>query len=66
MDERNIITDEQVVKRAREAVRLELKRMKAMDIPVAVYDGKTKKIYQVYSDGTREEVHLEDHCDGMT
>ncbi len=60
MDERNIITDEQVVKRAREAVRLELERMKAMDIPVAIYDRKTKKIYQVYSDGTRVEVKPED------
>ncbi len=57
---RNEITDEQVVKRAREAVRLELEKMKAMDIPVAIYDRQSKKIYQVYSDGTRVEVKPED------
>lgn len=51
-----IISDEQVVKRANAAVKIELDKKKALDIPVAVFDRKTQKIYQKYSDGTKIEV----------
>lgn len=50
------ITDEQVVKRANAAVRLELEKKKVMDLPITVFDRKTQKIYQKNSDGTITEV----------
>lgn len=54
--ERNdYISDEAVVKRANEAVRIELEKKKAMDIPVFIYDSEKQIIYQENSDGTRIE-----------
>lgn len=50
------ISDEQVVKRANAAVRIELEKKKAMDVPVAVYDRKTQTIYQLNSDGSKTEM----------
>ena len=38
------ISDEAVVKRANEAVRIELEKKRAMDIPIIVYDIKTQNI----------------------
>ncbi|MGN0205561.1 MAG: hypothetical protein ACI4BB_13510 [Coprococcus sp.] len=56
MNRQDYISDEQVVKRANAAVRIELEKKKAMDIPVAVFDRKTQTIYQVNSDGSRVAV----------
>lgn len=56
MGESNYISDEQVVKRAKAAVKIELEKKKAMDVPIAVYDRKTGIIYEENSDGTRSEV----------
>lgn len=53
MKREDYIPDELVIKRANEAVRIELEKKKALDIPVAVFDRKTQKIYQQKSDGTR-------------
>jgi len=53
MKNTDYISDAQVVKRANAAVKIELEKKKAMDIPVAVYDRKTQTIYQQNSDGTR-------------
>lgn len=39
------ITDEAVVKRVNAAVKIELEKKKAMDIPAVVYDPKTQTIY---------------------
>ena len=50
------ISDEAVVKRANAAVRIELEKKKAMDIPVVLYDREKQIIYQENSDGTRVEV----------
>ena len=50
------ITDEQVVKRVRAAVKLEIERRFAMDLPVSYYDPVTDKIYQKYNDGRIEEI----------
>jgi predicted Zn-dependent protease len=47
------ISDEAVIKRANEAVRIELEKKKAMDVPIAVYDRKTQTIYYKNSDGSR-------------
>ena len=35
------------------AVKIELEKNKAMDVPIALYDRKTQKIYQQKSDGTK-------------
>ena len=49
------ISDEAVVKRANEAVRIEIEKKRAMDIPVVIYDREKQIIYQENSDGTRVE-----------
>ena len=56
MKRENYISDEAVVKRANEAVRIELEKKKAMDIPVVIYDSEKQIIYKESSDGTRIEV----------
>ena len=56
MKREKYISDEAVVKRANEAVRIELEKKKAMDIPVVIYDSEKQIIYQENSDGTRIEV----------
>ena len=56
MKREEYISDEAVVKRANEAVRIELEKKRAMDIPIIVYDSKTQIIYKEYSDGSRIEV----------
>ncbi len=50
------ISDEAVVKRVNAAVKIELEKKKAMDIPAVVYDRKTQIIYHENSDGTRVEI----------
>lgn len=56
MKREEYISDEQVVKRANAAVKIELEKKKAMDIPAAVYDRKTQTIYQLNSDGTKVQI----------
>ena len=53
------VTDKEVVERARAAVKLALEKQKVLGVPIVEYDRKTKKVYQVYSDGTRVEVPRE-------
>ena len=55
MERDKYISDEAVVKRANEAVRIEIEKKRAMDIPVIVYDREKQIIYQENSDGTRVE-----------
>lgn len=50
------ISDEMVVKRVNEAVRIELEKKKAMDVPIVIYDREEQVIYQENSDGSRIEV----------
>ena len=50
------ISDEAVVKRVNAAVKIELEKKKAMDIPAVVYDRKTQIIYHENSYGTRVEI----------
>ena len=47
------ITDEQVVKRVKAAVELDLMKKHIMDIPVSVYDSETGIIYDVDSNGNK-------------
>ena len=50
------ITDKQVVKRAQTAVKLELEKNMALDVPIAVYDRERKTIIVKNSDGSEMEV----------
>ena len=50
------ISDAETVRRARKAVELELEKRKAMNMPIAVFDKKEKKVFACYPDGTREEM----------
>lgn len=56
MEMKEYISDKQVVKRANAAVKIELEKKKAMDVPIAVYDRKTQTIYEEDSNGSRKEV----------
>ncbi|MCI8429561.1 MAG: hypothetical protein HFI16_04805 [Lachnospiraceae bacterium] len=56
MKREEYISDEMVVKRVNEAVRIELEKKRAMDVPIIIYDGETQTIYQENSDGSRVEV----------
>ena len=54
MERKKYIADEQVVRRANEAVKLALYKKKVTETPIVVYDRKTKTIYNIKADGTRE------------
>ncbi len=56
MKREDYISDALVVKRVNEAVRIELEKKKAMDVPVFIYDRETQSIYQQNSDGSKVEV----------
>ena len=56
MKREEYISDETVTKRAKEAVRIELEKNKALGIPVVIYDRGNQIIYRENEDGTRTEV----------
>ena len=56
MKREDYISDEMVVKRVNEAVRIELEKKKALDVPIFAYDSEKQVIYQENSDGSRVEV----------
>lgn len=56
MRREDYITDETVIKRANEAVRIELEKNKALGIPAVIYDRGSQIIYRENEDGTRTEV----------
>ena len=56
MEHEEYIPDEVVMKRANAAVKIELEKKKALDIPIVVYDRQTQTIYHESSDGTRVEI----------
>ena len=56
MKREDYISDEAVIKRANEAVRIELEKNRALGVPVVVYDRKSQIIYRENDDGTRTEV----------
>lgn len=47
------ITDADVVKRIKTAVKIDIEKRKAMNAPVAVFDHETGNVYAVYSDGRK-------------
>ena len=49
-------SDETVIMRANEAVRIELEKNKALGIPVVIYDRESQIIYRENGDGSRIEV----------
>ena len=54
MKNEEYITDDQVVRRAKEAVKAALHKKKVTETSIVVYDRKTKIIYNLKADGTRE------------
>ena len=56
MKREDYISDETVIKRANEAVRIELEKNRALGIPVVVYDRESQIIYRENDDGPRTEV----------
>lgn len=56
MERESYISDEAVVKRAKAAVKIELEKKKAMDMPITIFDRKTQTIYRVNSDGSKVAV----------
>ena len=52
MRDKKIISDDQVVKRANAAVRLELEKRRVRNQPIAVFDRETQKVFLQNSDGT--------------
>ena len=49
------ISDEAVQKRAVAAVKIELEKKKAMDMPITIYDRQSGKVYLENSDGSTSE-----------
>lgn len=49
----NYITDKEVVKRARAAVRLAIEKKKAIGAPIIAYDSDKREIYQLEPNGKR-------------
>ena len=56
MKREEYISHDAVVKRANAAVKIELEKKKALDIPIVVYDRQTQTIYHESSAGTRVEI----------
>ena len=56
MKREDYIPDEAVIKRANEAVRIELEKNRALGVPVVIYDRESQIIYRENEDGTRIEV----------
>lgn len=47
------ITDADVVKRIKSAIKIDIEKRKAMNAPIAVYDPETGNVYAEYSDGKK-------------
>ncbi len=56
MQRAEYISDENVIKRANAAVKIELEKNKALGVPAVVYDRESQIIYRENEDGTRVEV----------
>ena len=55
MKREEYISDEAVMKRVNEAVRIELEKKKAMDVPIIVYDKETQICYHAACGGTNDD-----------
>lgn len=47
------ISDKDVVKRVKSAVKIDMEKRKAMNAPIAVFDAESGNVYAQYNDGTR-------------
>ena len=47
------ISDADVVKRIKSAVKIDIEKKRAMNAPIAVFDAETGNVYAEYSDGRR-------------
>lgn len=48
------LTDDEVLERFNESIKIQNERKKAMGCPIAGYDRKTGRAYKEYPDGRRE------------
>lgn len=53
MERNKYITDKQVVRRAKAAVRLAIEKKKVTGAPIVSYDCKSNKIYKINEDGSK-------------
>ncbi len=53
MNRNEYITDDQVVKRAKAAVKLAIEKKKILGSPIVAYDSKNNDIYQINEDGSK-------------
>ena len=53
MEKNEYITDEQVVKRAKAAVRLAIEKKNVLGSTIVAYDSENNEIYQINNDGSR-------------
>jgi hypothetical protein len=51
-----LIEDDKMTERFRQAVKTEIEELKAKGIPIAMYDAETRQAYLEYSDGRREYI----------
>lgn len=56
LDSMNGVSDEELTYRFNEAIRIDEEIRKIKGLPVARYDGETKRAYLEYPDGRREYV----------
>ena len=47
------VSDKEVVERVKSAVKIDIEKKKAMNVPVAVFDAETGNVYAEYNDGTK-------------
>ena len=47
------VTDEDVVKRVKSGVKIDIEKRKVMNAPIAVFDPESGNVYAQYSDGRR-------------
>lgn len=53
MDRKEYITDEQVVERAKAAVKIAIEKKKVLGSPIVAYDSKNNEIYRINKDGSK-------------
>lgn len=56
MEREEYITDEQVVERAKAAVRIAVEKKRILGTPIVAYDSSTQEIYRINGDGSKTVV----------
>ena len=59
------ISDEETVKRAKLPVEIALMEQNALRVPIIEYDPKSKKVFRLFNDGTKEEVNRDEYLNKL-